>query len=151
MTTNSTQLHFGSFSKQAQLAPSVRHRAPTHLSCPSASPQHFSHSHKPVKEPLPSCKSFIGDAKLLASSMQKANGMASKEVACTLAQIKMKRRVRRPAAGLKCVTSHKKAFAISDFAMSSLRGGHANLLCIIPIFSDASLDAQRFMRCCRKV
>ena len=60
-------------------------------------------------------------------------------------------RVRRPAAGLKCAASHKKAFAISDFAMSSLRGGHANLLCIIPIFSDASLVAQRFMRCCRKV
>ena len=34
---------------------------------------------------------FIGDAKLLASSMQKANGTASKEVACTLAQVKMKR------------------------------------------------------------
>jgi len=40
---------------------------------------------------LPSCESFIGDAKLLASSMQKATGTASKEVACTLAQVKMKR------------------------------------------------------------
>ena len=34
--------------------------------------------------------------------------------------------------------------------MSSLRGGHANLLCIFPIFSDASLDAQRFRRCCQR-
>jgi hypothetical protein len=32
--------------------------------------------------------------------------------------------------------------------MSSLRGGHANLLCIISNFSDALLDAWRYMRGC---
>ena len=53
MARKSTQLYFRSFSR---LALSVRHLAPTHLSSPSASPRHFSHSHKPVEEPKTSAQ-----------------------------------------------------------------------------------------------
>ena len=38
--------------------------------------------------------------------------------------------------GLPCCTWHRKLFALLDVCVSSLRRGHANILCIVPSLTD---------------
>jgi hypothetical protein len=42
----------------------------------------------------------------------------------------------------QCVKSQKKFGPFLDLCVSSLRRGHANLLCIVPILSDVSEETE---------
>jgi hypothetical protein len=39
---------------------------------------------------------------------------------------------------LTCTVKQKKLFTLLDLCVSSLRRGHANLLCIVPILTDGN-------------